>query len=170
MPAQGGFLRPADADFDSRELIRAQMLDHALDAVVPAGGATGAQPQLAQRQGHVVVNDQNFLGFDLVKLSARLNRLAAQVHERQRLKEIELLMFRKFRLPLGVLIETESPLVGQHVQDHETHVVSGAHVFVTGIAKADDEFDGGEFGCCHERKGRLRSLHSAGENRKLILQ
>ena len=54
-----GIGRRADANFHPGELVRAQVGDDVLDAVVTAGGAGGPHPELAHGQRDVVIDHQH---------------------------------------------------------------------------------------------------------------
>jgi hypothetical protein len=144
----GNWLGAADADAQSRVLLGAERRLHAAQAVVPARRALGAKTEGAEREGDVINNNEQVVGDGPEwTLRVRRERIAAQVHERVRLKKANAaslqLAVRGARVgdaaPRG-----ETPNVGQVVDDPPADVVTRGLVFGTRIAEADDEFHGGD--------------------------
>src|SRR2546422_6661092 len=77
----------ADADAQTPEPVRAELLRDVLQAVV--AGDTAAQLELcdARREIELVVHDQDFLRLDLVEARERSYRLARDVHVSLRQQE-----------------------------------------------------------------------------------
>ncbi len=78
--------RVADAEAQAPKL-RADVLDHAADAVVPGAAAVELELHAARREVELVVRDEHVLDRDLVVAHGGLDRLAAQVHLGHRLQQ-----------------------------------------------------------------------------------
>ena len=74
----------SDAQPQPRKLV-AEVPDDRLQAVVPARRSPGARSDLPERQLNLVDDDQQIRDVDLVVAEQLADRLAARVHERQRL-------------------------------------------------------------------------------------
>ena len=62
------------------KLIGTKMSDDALQAVVPAGAAAGAQPDPAGSKGNLIRHHQHMVRADLVKISQRTDGFTGKVH------------------------------------------------------------------------------------------
>ena len=117
-----------------------QQRNHRLQAVVPPPSA--ARPEPAQRQIHVVGHDQDIVQIEPVVVNQRTDRLAAQVHERARLRQHDLRVRPAFPRHVGVgrtgfEYQLSPP---RDLVDHlEADVVTRAAVSRTRIAKPDDK-------------------------------
>ena len=118
------------------------MGDDVLDAVVTAGGAGGPHPQLAHREGHVIVDHKHMVGGDLIELHRLMDSLTGKVHISLRLHHQTLLPAEANDVVGGLefhLIELHVQLLRQQVHREKAHVVAGMLILLAGIAQAHDE-------------------------------
>ena len=122
-------------------LLAGQAYDGA-HAVVGAGAAGGAHAQPARVQVHVVIDDDEILGLDLVPVHQLDDGLAREVHvglrrgEHHTLPADGALPHQRLAAQLG---DGDVQLGAQHAQHVKAHVVAGVLVFFIGIAKAHDD-------------------------------
>ena len=116
-----------------------------------SGRTLGPNPQPSGSQGDIVKQDDNSLGRNLKEGGQLHHGLTGQIHIGLGLEKVQLdaivgclgVKPLKFQLiHLGV------QLSGQNVQGPEAAVVPGTFIFLTGIAKANDE--PGILGCALE--------------------
>ena len=149
----------ANSESESRELLGAEFGDQALEAVMAAGAAFGAQSKLAHFQGKLVDDAQDVLGFDLV-LPAQVDEgFAGEVHKGLWLDEVDLIVAPSFGREFHVALSSPGgrvPALSQKIQDHEADVVSSVLIAGAGVSQAD------QCSMCHfvspMEEGPLRGL------------
>lgn len=57
----------ADADFEARENIGAEVLKNGFDAIVPSGGSFFTETEHAQRKGNIIIDDKHVRARPLVE-------------------------------------------------------------------------------------------------------
>ena len=133
-----GMLGHANAHLDAGKRIGAQVLNDVLQPVVTAGGAAFANAQLACRQRNIVGDHHHMVRRHLIKPRRFAHRLAGEVHVGLGLHHQNFVaVFLQNTGPRlePQLVEFEIFLFHQAVQRQPTHVVPGAFVPCTGIAK-----------------------------------
>src|SRR5204863_9775312 len=119
--------------------------DHRFQAVVSAGRSSRPRPQLAERQLRLVDHHQDVAEVDLEIANELADRLAAQIHERERLAQ-ENGLGRQIAADPGDQrvgrrgLELNLRAAGQLVDDLEPDVVPGAAIPRTRIAQPEDRF------------------------------
>jgi hypothetical protein len=84
----GDGLGAPDADAQAGVLVRAERRLNAAQAIVSAGGALGAEPKRANGERNVIDDDEEVVGRRPERaVRVRLERVAAEVHERLRLEQ-----------------------------------------------------------------------------------
>ena len=134
----------ADADADAGEILSAQPGNDALQAVVSARRAGGADAQLAGGLGDVIAQHQHMVGRDLEKARHGGDGIAGKVHVGQRLQQHHLVAVHLALSPQALELgfaHRDVPLVGQRVQRGKTGVVAGAIVLCFGVAQPCNEPD-----------------------------
>src|SRR3954471_4272684 len=128
-----------DADPQPRKLV-AKVGDHRLQAVVTAGRPARPRPHSAERQLDFVDDDEEVGDLDLEVAQQLADRLAAQVHERERLDQQRVggAPFANQRLG-GRRLEHDAAAARQLVDHLEADVVARALVFRARVAKPRDE-------------------------------
>jgi len=131
----------ADADPQPRELIRPELLGHRLEPVVAAGRSAAPRAEPSERQVHVVGNHQQVGDLHLVEVRQGLHRLAAQVHERERLGEDDrrgaVRPAHQCAEGLAIALDAGAP---RDLVDHlETDVVPRVAVLRAGVSESDDQ-------------------------------
>jgi len=137
-------LAGADADFEAREEVGPEVFEDGFDAIVATGGAFFAEPQGAERQGGIVVDDEHVFRQPFVEGENLADGAAAEVHEGLGFEEQGCAIgeFGEVALPFGRGLERDSGGGGQTVQDHEPDVVAGVFILPPRVAEADDEGEG----------------------------
>ena len=138
-PRSGG----ADPDPEPAELLGRELVDDRAEAVVAARSAALAEPELAERQGEVVGDDQEVAERRVLAGEDLPDREARVVHEGQRLDERQVeapeSAHRDRRgVPRPALARPAGP-VGEPVEDHPADVVARLRVLVARVAQADDD-------------------------------
>src|SRR5512141_2336631 len=133
----------ADAHAQPAELLVAHLLDDRLEAVVAAGAAALAEPQLAERQREVVADHEEFVHGRVLAREDLPNGEPGLVHEGQRLDQHEV------EAPISTLddgrrVARSTPTdpagsVGEPVQDHPADVVPRLLVLRARIPEPDDD-------------------------------
>ena len=130
------------ADLYSGECLTAHFLNDGLDAVVTAGTAVSTDAQTTGCQGDIVKEDDDLLGRNVEVGGQLQNAAAGKIHISLGLQQKNL-----SAVPGGLTVQTLEfqfvnltvQLVGKHIQRPETTVVAGFLIFLSGIAKTDDE-------------------------------
>src|SRR6478735_6516556 len=117
-------LGPADADPQPRNDPRAKVFNDRGEAVMATGRAIRPKAKLTERKGHVVEDHEHLRGFDLVELTERAHRLAAEVHVGQRLAEEQIAGAGHFGLPAFLHAEIDAFARGELVEKHEANIVT----------------------------------------------
>src|SRR5699024_3927409 len=76
-----------NTDLDTRELVRGQLIDDVLDAVLATSRALCAYAQTADIQRNIVKQNDNALGRDLVEICGIAYSFTGQIHKGLRLHE-----------------------------------------------------------------------------------
>ena len=116
--------------------------DDALEAVVPPGGALCADAQLADRERHVVRNNDDMVRGDSVIRRGGSNGVAREVHEGLRFHKEDLFaaeLARRGQRVEAELGDLDVFALLECVRRPETNVVAGAVVFFAGVAEKNDE-------------------------------
>ena len=104
---------------------------------MPPGATARSHAQIARRQIEIVVDDDERVDVDCAD---RLERLTAAIHERLRLDEQRSGASDGTASATDVTggVQLDLPSFGQHIDDHESDVVTGARVLSAGIAETHD--------------------------------
>src|SRR5664279_5064679 len=134
---------------DAHKLLRIQGADHRLHSVVSRRAASRSDPQSAERQIELVVQQQQvLLGSHLVFVHQLPHRLPAQVHEGFRLGQHHFGFAdarpRGLRATVAV-VHPYAALLGYTVHRQKPHVVRCELVFDARIAEPDDQFHAAYF-------------------------
>ena len=150
---------------DAGKCVRAEVLNDILQPVVPAGGATLADAQLAHRQGHIVRYDQHALGGYPVKAGGLAHCLTRQVH-------VGLRLHHQYFMPLilqhtcprleAQLIQSKFFLFRQTVQCQPAHIVAGRFVLGAGIAQPHQQPFHAAAAAVEEQGSRLLAIKNTG--------
>lgn len=139
-----GLSRPADAEADAIEILRAERVDDILDAVVAGGPGGECRLVCAGCDVEVVVQDDQILGGELVEIQESADRAAGAIHECRWLDE-EIFLFANgsdgnLGMKPGFPMEAfEIEMLAEEIESKKTGVVPGHFVLLAGIAEADDE-------------------------------
>src|SRR5262245_8957207 len=137
--------RRTDADPQPAVIARPEGLLDAPQALLRADRSPGPHPQLAERQGDVVTDDEDIPDIQLVEVRRRPDRPAAQVHERLGLHQEDLLgpldRLRHLRFKLRPPA-ADAGGRGQVIDDGIADVVPCPVVFQPGVAQAHDQLHG----------------------------
>ncbi len=137
-------LAAADAELEAGKCVGAEVLEDGFDAVVAAGGAFFPEPQAAEWQRDIVVDDEHVGGGPFVEREDLLDGAAAEVHKRLRLEQdgAGARQLGEVTLPFRDGLERDAFCGGKAVEQHETDVVTGVFILPARVAKADDEGKG----------------------------
>lgn len=134
-------LTATDADLQAREGIIAKVLEDGLDAIMATCRAFFAEAEGAERQGHIVVDDEHLLGRPFVEREDLLDGPPAKVHECLGFEQIGAACgdFRQVALPFWHGFKIGATGGGEAIEDHEADIMAGSFILFSRISKADDE-------------------------------
>lgn len=139
------FKRPADAEADAEEILRAEPIDDVLYAVVAGGARRESGPVCPRGDIQIIMDDDDIRRRELIELHERLHRGTGAIHmgirfyeERFFRTESALCDFCGHFLVSGKDSEAAFPLQEIHAQ--ESRVVARLLVFFPWIAETDDQF------------------------------
>lgn len=129
-------LAAADADFEAREDIAAEVFDDGFDAIMASGGAFFAETQGSEWQGRIVVDDEHLLWSPLVKREDLADGATAQIHESLRFDQQRAVVgkFGQMALPLGCGLKRHGGCRCHAIHHHEPDVVAGVFILTPGVA------------------------------------
>ena len=131
-----------DPDPEPAEFLGAELLDDRAQAVVSAVAAGLAEPELAERQGKIVGDDEQVLELDVLAGQHAAHGGAEIIHVRQRLDEgqVEAVVAAHHDVRLVALAPTPRPAgtLGQPVQ-HEPATLARPAYRGPGIPEPDDD-------------------------------
>ena len=131
----------ADADAQARVGRSAEELLDVLQAVVATGAAGGAQADGAEGEVDVVADNQEVVEGKVEFLLPVADGVAAQIHIRRRLEQVELaaLVADDGHVAVAAGLENDIGCLGPGIQYHKADVVSRGGVFGTDVAESDHQ-------------------------------
>ena len=135
--------RRPDPDPEPAELLGVELVDDRTETVMAAGPAALPEPELAERQGEVVGDDEEIDQRRVLAGEDLPDGVAREIHEGQRLDDHEVepavaahgdrrsVARSALALPAGA--------VGDPVEDHPADVVARLRILVARVAQADDD-------------------------------
>jgi hypothetical protein len=134
-------LRPAHADPQAPELLRAQVLGDRAQAVVPGEPTADARLQPPEVEVTLVVNDEHALRRELVEPRCGGDGATREIHVRLRLQQRHLGVPNACFSELAGVLAAERRAVASRelVDDHPADVVTVRRVLSPGVAEADHE-------------------------------
>lgn len=135
------FFGSANAQLQPWKDVRAEVLDHRANAIMPAVTAFFAQSQTPEIERDVIIDDQNLLWFPLMKAHYFCDTATAKIHERERFHRFHSQRGQRSesafpaRIGLKRLAESRDPAVEHHKAD----IVSGPFILSTRVTESNDE-------------------------------
>ena len=142
-----------DAEAQTPEVGRAELLGDRLQAVMTGISAALLDAHASRHEIHFVMNNENLLGLDLVVVRDRRDAFSRAIHESERLQEPDFFSgdacAGNFTLEFGLIAKCSAVLVGEGIEKAKASVVSCSLILGPGIAEPDDETNGS---VCHVSK------------------
>ena len=129
----------ANADAQAPEIWRAEFGLDIFQTIVPAIAATLFEADAAGRQVEFIMDDEDFLRRNLLKIGQCCDRLAGTVHEGAGFQQPDVISARRLAIELGLWNERDFQLVGKMVDKPEADVMPGRFVLQSWVAQANDQ-------------------------------
>src|ERR1035437_171203 len=142
--------RSRDADAHAHEILGAQRIGDGEHALLSGRAAAAFEPQSAERQVDVIVDDDEILGRDAVLAQQVHRRAPREVHVRLRPRGDDVVGLDDPLANPGRALAALAPEAAarlQLVEAHPAEVVPGARVLTAGVAEADHQ-------CSHVNRPR----------------
>jgi hypothetical protein len=129
----------SDSQAQAPEIRRRQARLNVFQAIVPAVAAALLEADAARFEVEVVMDDQGFVGGDLVEARQRSDRLAGEIHEGHRLQQPQFVdasdAAKEFPLRRQRCLQANAQLV----DEPEADIVPVVFVLAAGVAEADNQ-------------------------------